>query len=236
MGYGASVRPWLAAIGRHLWLTVGGVAASAFGTIMLLGRVDLPVIPPIAYFALGVALIFLASFRAFHDEHVEALRLANQAHARTVRGMLDLEPDMRFEQYSISQVEMQPFARFINRSPTLALEFTVFRIALEIDPQGIIEHGGWGARSGTIPPGGNATVYGPSVTNVPGLHFPIRLILDYAYGIPLSDTRIHTSQTITAWCQLSKGTISITNHTRNDEPIHTEKRQPDGSWVPETPE
>jgi hypothetical protein len=194
MGYGASVRPWLTALVKHVGLIIGGVAASALGTVLLFSHAEVPDIAPAGLFTVGVVLLFVASFRAFHDEHAARLDLAASIDAATVVGMVAFEPTLETRRVSDADgytVLVQPRLRITNQAQR-PLTVRLDRLETEYqDSEGSSKTEIENLRPSTLAPGKYLEwISAGEAKFQPGETVTIRLTYDGVYAIPGSSSAV----------------------------------------------
>jgi len=199
------VRPWLAAIVKHVRLTLGGVSVSALGAVLLLFHVELPVIPaPLIAFG-GLVLLFIASFLAFSEQFEKTETLEAAAHAGTIIGMLAVSPSLHSGRVSDDEgynVLVRPMMTLENQADkALAVRVDRLRTFIKDSEGESVQEGKRPEAPTTLPPHKPLDWWSLGDTQVkPGETIEVRIDFEITYALTASPTgvRIRGAMSATA--------------------------------------
>jgi hypothetical protein len=190
----ASVRPWLSATVKHVWLIVTGIFLNVIGGAQTFAGVAFPVVPPWVLIVVGVLCWLGASFLAFHEARTAMLRMAAEFDAASVIGMLVVDPDLRVSKVADSEgytVELAPSFSMQNHSPKA---LTVRLERLETTVKDSEDETTWSDGPNTpktLAPGGAGLEIKPGETQVkPGEIITVQFDYSCTYAPPSSRTGV----------------------------------------------
>lgn len=175
------------------------------------------VIPDEAVYVLVAGGVFLSVVDAFHGNRLQIRDLAERESARSIVGMLYVEPGVGVDQVTATTSTLQPYLRFNNRSDR--------PITYRVDAMSAI------LGSDASPPRGNrqpvilapqsAMDYrGTTVPNVAnGQSLDLKIACDYRFGLVLASSVVKMAQRYEAVVELrGNGTVQIRPWTVTEEP------------------